>query len=152
MLKRLGLWEQQSTTNLNPPPPASVPSPVGSASSSPQHTRQTTPDQQNKTEPKRFPFVHKTVTANLMAQPSSSSAKRNSFDETRYVSGERESVCMYNVCLYSHRLVSSLNDDIISIKTSSLPRNTRMRLSDTQTTQTTSVAADDTGTSYYNIY
>lgn len=60
---------------------------------------------------------------------------------------------MYNVCLYSHRLISSLNDDdIISSKTSSLPRNTRMILSDTQTTQTTSVAADDTGTSYYNIY
>lgn len=99
MLKRLGLWEQQSTTNLNPPPPASVPSPVGSASSSPQHTRQTTPDQQNKTEPKRFPFVHKTVTANLMAQPSSS-AKRNSYDETRYVSErERVYVCIMCVCI-----------------------------------------------------
>ena len=53
MMKRVVLWEQQSSTNLNPPAPAG-PSP----SSSPQHTPQTTPPDQ----PKRFPFVQRTVT------------------------------------------------------------------------------------------
>ena len=80
MAKRVGLWEQQSTTNLNPPPAPPTSSPAGSASSSPQHTRQTTPDQ-TKAEFKRFPFVQRTISGGLKPQPTSS--KRNSYDETR---------------------------------------------------------------------
>ena len=70
MMKRVTLWEQQSSTNLNPPPPAG-PSPSGSASSSPQHSTPRDPAQAPPDvakalqgvggEPKRFPFISKTI-------------------------------------------------------------------------------------------
>ena len=119
MMKRVTLWEQQSSTNLNPPPPAG-PSPSGSASSSPQHSTprdsaQPPPDlakalQGAGVEPKRFPFIPKTVSVTQVLRvtavtmvtltcchwkqdsgedylkPSShAGGKRNSYDEARLV-------------------------------------------------------------------
>ena len=73
MMKRVGLWEQHSTTNLNPPTFAASSSPSGSASSSPQHTPQTTPPETTKnphdSQPKRFPFVQRSVSSTKVRGP-----------------------------------------------------------------------------------
>ncbi|CAI8045836.1 Protein phosphatase 1 regulatory subunit 12A [Geodia barretti] len=117
MMKRVGLWEQHSTTNLNPPTFAASSSPSGSASSSPQHTPQTTPPETTKnphdSQPKRFPFVQRSVSSTKgderLKVTGNVGGKRNSYDETRLASS-----------LSQNETSSSVS------KTSSLPRNSRM--------------------------
>ena len=60
MLKRVNLWEQQSTTNLNPPTASPVPSP-SPQTSTPDHSRGEGGGGGGEGEAKRFPFVSKTV-------------------------------------------------------------------------------------------
>ena len=133
MMKRVVLWEQQSSTNLNPPPP--------NPTSSPQHTlQQATPSDQ----PKRFPFVQKSVPAakvclliNCMLLPwrlpgcqgddrlkvGNVASKRNSYDEAQLASS----------------LAQQAAEPLLVSKTSSLPRNTRM-LSEAMPTSTATVS------------
>jgi hypothetical protein len=132
MLKRVGLWEHHSTTNLNPPTSAASSSPSGSASSSPQHTPQTTPPETTKnphdSQPKRFPFVQRSVSSTKgderLKVTGNVGGKRNSYDEAR--------------------LASSLSQSEVSSsvsKTSSLPRNTRMVM-EPQTLPSGNIAVD----------